>query len=59
MPKHYKNARIEEQVLEELKKIKRLYEMQNNKDYSTSEIISFLIEERKKKQFVLPDLKKT
>ena len=56
MVKKYKNLRVEEDTVEELKKIKRLYEVQDSIDYTLSQIIFLLIEERKKKQFILPDI---
>ena len=56
MLKKYKNLRVEEDTVEELKKIKRLYEVQDSIDYTLSQIIFLLIEERKKKQFILPDI---
>jgi len=56
MTKKYKNLRVEEDIVDDLKKIKRLYELQDNRDYTLSQIIHLLAEDRKKKQFVLPDI---
>jgi hypothetical protein len=54
MTKVYKIVRVEQKVFDELKKFKHLYELQNGRDYSYSDTIILLIEDRVKKKFVLP-----
>lgn len=54
MAKRYKHLKIEEVAHKELKKMKNLYELQDNKEYSISGIILRLIDDRTSKQFKLP-----
>lgn len=56
MAKRYNHLKIEEDIMKEFKKVKKMYELQDGKDYTQTEILSLLIEHRKKTLFTLPSL---
>lgn len=58
MGKDYKHLKFEENVVKDFQNAKRLYELQDNKRYSHSEILAMLIAHRKKSQFLIPGVEK-
>ena len=54
MAKKYTHLRIEKHIYKELRKLKNLYELQDDKIYNNGEIILRLIDDRSTRQFKIP-----
>jgi hypothetical protein len=54
MAKEYKHMRFGVSAYKQLRKVKNLYELQDDREYNWDEIILKLIDERTSKQFKLP-----
>lgn len=54
MPKQYVTVKIERDVFFELKRMKKLAELEKMQDITLSDFIADLIKERGKKQFKIP-----
>jgi len=56
MPKQYVSIKLEKDVYFELKRMKKLAELEKTRDITLSEFIADLIKERGRKQFRVPGI---